>query len=106
MITFKCHCYLDYTKPKDRYAYEKGGYDATRKEVTDTNWEEEFIASANGNNIEGLWGTIKSRFIQLRDKFVSITKSSAKSSWKKLGGFPIDRRLRDAGRKNEREKTW
>ena len=28
-----------------------------------------------------------------------ITKSSANPSWKKLGGFPIDRRLRNAVRK-------
>ena len=80
MITFKFHCYLDDTKPKDRYAYEQGDYETMRKEVADTNWDEEFIASVNDNNIEGLWGTLKSRFIQLRDKFAPITKSS----WKKL----------------------
>ena len=72
VITFKFHYYLDYSKPKDRYAYEKGDYEATRKEVADTNWGEEFIASANDNNIEGHWGTLKSRFIQLRDKLCRL----------------------------------
>ena len=106
VITFRFHCYLDYTKSKDRYAYEK--YEEMKKEVTDTNWEEEFIASANDNNIEEHWVTLKSRFIQLRDKFVSITKSSVKPPRKKLGGFPIGRILqtRNTSELDVREKTW
>ena len=36
VIIFKLLCYLDYTKSKGRYAYEKGDYEATRKEVAQT----------------------------------------------------------------------
>ena len=91
MIIFKFHCYLDYTKPKDRYAYGKGDYDAMRNELSDTNWQEEYVTSASNKNIAELWGTLKSTLKQLRDKFVPIAKLSANSSWKKLGGFPIDK---------------
>ena len=78
-----------------------------RKEVADPNWKEEFIASANDNNIEGLWGTLKSRFIQLRDMFVPITKSSAKPSWKKLGGFPRQKTSRMlCANKDATHRNW
>ena len=98
LIIFKFHCYLDYTKPKDRYAYGKGYYDAMRNELSDTNWQEEYVTSASNKNIAKLWGTLKSTLKQLRDKFVPIAKLSANSSWKKLGGFPIDKNLQDAVR--------
>ena len=99
VITFKFHCYLDYKKPKNHYAYEKRDYDGMRQELTDTNWEEKYITSENGNSIEQLWGAIKSRFYELRDKFVPTIKSSHGSLWKKLGEYPINKELQDAVRK-------
>lgn len=99
VITFKFHCYLDYTKPKDHHAYEKGDYEGMRKELADTKWKEEYTTLANVNNIEELWRTINSRFQELRDKFVPTIKSSGTSSWKKLGEYPINKIIRDAIRK-------
>ena len=53
--------YLDYTKPTDRYAYEKGyPGNGERSNKTDTNSKEEFIASANDKNIDELWESLKS----------------------------------------------
>ena len=107
LIIFKFHCYLEYTKPKDRYAYEKGDYDAMRNELSDTNWQEEYVTSASNKNIAELWGTLKSTLKQLRDKFVPIAKLSANSSWKKLGGFRIGKNLQDAvRRKHATHRHW
>ena len=107
LIIFKFHCYLDYTNPKDRYAYGKGDFDAMRNELSNTNWQEEYVTSASNKNIAELWGTLQSTLKQLRDKFVPIAKLSANSSWKKLEGFPIDKNLQDAvRRKHATHRHW
>ena len=36
MITFNFNCYLDYSKPKERYAYHKTDYSATRRYLEET----------------------------------------------------------------------
>ena len=52
VITFKFNCYLDYSKPKERFLYDKADYDAMRKQLIDDGWREEFIASANEKSME------------------------------------------------------
>ena len=43
VITFKFHCYLDYTKPKERYSYEKADYQGMRNYLILTNWADNFF---------------------------------------------------------------
>ena len=42
VITFKFHCYLDCAKPKAKYVYGKADFDAMRRNLVDTNWEEQY----------------------------------------------------------------
>ena len=36
VITFKFNCYLDYTKPKERYSYDKADFQAMRSHLVET----------------------------------------------------------------------
>ena len=38
VITFKFNCYLDYSKPRDVYAYTKGNYEAMRNHLDNCEW--------------------------------------------------------------------
>ena len=106
VITFKFHCYLDYTKSKARYVFGKGDFEGMRNALKDDKWEKEFISSVNGKNVEELWNEIKSKFNELKYKFVPNTKPRD-SSWKKLGDYPIDKKLQDAvRRKHATHRRW
>ena len=43
VITFKCNCYLYYSKPKDKYAYKHANFKAMWRDLMGTNWQEKFI---------------------------------------------------------------
>ena len=45
VITFKFNCYLDHSKPKERFIYEKGDYQAMRNDLVGSNWIENYLAS-------------------------------------------------------------
>ena len=38
VVSFKVHCYLDFTKAKESYAYAKGDYVSMRNELENSNW--------------------------------------------------------------------
>jgi hypothetical protein len=82
VITFKFHCYLDYTKPKDRFVFAKGDYEAMRNNLTNSNWKEEYIASGNNKTVEELWFSLKSKLLDLRNQHVPKETASNKPSWK------------------------
>ena len=42
VIIFDYHCYLDYSKPKEMFLYNKGDYESMREDLTDSNWAFEF----------------------------------------------------------------
>ena len=43
MITFEFHCYLDYTKPKDKFAYDNGDYVAMTNNFANSEWKGEYM---------------------------------------------------------------
>ena len=51
-ITFKFHCYLDYAKPKAKYVYGKADFDVMRRNLVDTNWEEEYMKDNVDTSVE------------------------------------------------------
>ena len=42
LITFNFNCFLDYSKPKERYLYSKGDYDEMRKHLASSHWAQEY----------------------------------------------------------------
>jgi len=38
VIAFKFNCYLDYSKPKKRFIYEKANYEGMKNHLNSTNW--------------------------------------------------------------------
>ena len=82
-ITFKFNCYLHYTKPKERYSYDKADFQAMRIHLVETKWEEEFLGTANAKNCEDLWISLKSKIYDHRNKFAPKTTTSGKPSLSK-----------------------
>ena len=58
VICFKFNYYLDYSKPKEIYQYEKADFEAIRRHLTESNWKEKYIATANDKTTEELWAGI------------------------------------------------
>ena len=106
-ITFKFNCYLDYSKPQEKYIYEKGDFEAMRKRLADEGWLEEFVAAAEGRSIEQLWDDIKSKIHKLRNEFVPKKKFSAVPQWKNVGAFPVNRNVQKAiQEKHASHRQW
>ena len=95
VITFKFNCYIDYATRSTKYDYEKADYDAMRRNLIESNWEETYITCATNKNTEELWHGLKSKLIELREIFVPKA-SSKKSTWKDKGSFPIKASLQKA----------
>ena len=47
VICFKFNCYLDYSKPKERYRYGKADFEAMRMHMTESNWKDRYVATAD-----------------------------------------------------------
>ena len=67
--------------------------------MTESNWEEKYIATANDKTTEELWAGIKSMLMNLKKEFVPKRKSSGKPAWKDSGSFPISKALQEAIRR-------
>ena len=93
VICFKFNCYLDYSKPKERYRYGKAYFEATRMHMTEPNWKEQYVATADNKTAEELWTSVTSKLMDLRTRFVPKQKSSRKPAWKDPGSFPISKSL-------------
>ena len=94
VITFKFKCYLDYSKPKVSYSYEKADYESMRRELAISNWEEEYMVSGSNKNVEELWNILKSKLMDLRGKFVNLK-------------LPHNKQLQDAIRgKHTTHRQW
>ena len=63
VLTFEFHCYVDYSKPKERYMFHKGNYEAMRKNLIDSKWIEGYIKESNkpGVKPEELWISFKTK---------------------------------------------
>ena len=53
-ISFTFHCYLDYTKPKDRLDYDRADYHGMRAYLTNSNWAENLMNSSTETNKDQL----------------------------------------------------
>ena len=107
VITFKFHCYLDYTKPKDRYSYEKADYQGMRNYLTLTNWADNFLTSECSNSVEDIWLSFKSKIYELRNRCVPNTTVTGKPLWNKKGCIPVGKPLQEAiHQKHARHRRW
>ena len=106
VITFTFNCYLDFSKPKEMFAYDKADYEAMKKDLTETEWTENFTLSVTSKNTNELWNDLKTKLNTLRDKFVPVKMISDKSTWKE-GSFPINKDVQNAIRKkHSTHRRW
>ena len=109
VLSFRFHCYVDLTKKKDRYIFERGDYPAMRDSESIKKWREEFLKSAfnTENNPEAMWSSLKSQLHHLTKLFVPLETPSNKPTWKDKGSIPIDEKARLAIKKKEKShRLW
>ena len=90
VISFNFHCYLDYSKPKKRFAYERADFESMRLEANV--WEEEFITTNDTSTVEDTWLSFKETIHKWRDKYVPQKRICSEPS-RKQRGFPIGKEL-------------
>ena len=95
VISFNYHCYLDFSKPKTCYQYHKADFDGMVEELESSNWKETFMQEASNKGPESLWQILKSKLIELRNKFVPtlVIKTGIENM---KGSFPISKSLQRA----------
>ena len=95
VITFKYHCYLDYSQPKERFVYHKTDFDLMRRELVLSNWTEKFMIQNQSKSVDELWNYFKFEIHKIRNKFVPKQLSGI-PSWKTKDSVPINQVLHDA----------
>ena len=105
VLTFDFQCYVDYTKQKASFCYDKGKYSEMRESLANSGWVNEFInlAEKADTTTEQLWTSLKTKLSQLRKEFVPLTFPSSKPTWIDKGSIPIDKKTREAI--HDKEKT-
>ena len=43
VVIFDYHCYLDYSKKKKKFLFNKGGYEKMRNKLDSENWSNNFV---------------------------------------------------------------
>ena len=105
VITFKYHCYLDFSKPKTCYQYHKADFDAMISELESSNWKDTFMLEARNMGPEAAWELLKAKLIDLRNKFVPSTEIKTGIGMK--GSFPIDKTAQHAiKKKHSLHRRW
>ena len=94
VITFKFHCYLDHTKPKQVYSYDKARFPEMRNDLLP--WVHEFMLSNEEKDGEEAWNAFKSKMYDIRGRFVPKRNVTGKPSWSKQGSIPVEKPLQDA----------
>ena len=95
VITFKYHCYFDYSQPKKIYFYHKTEFNSMRRQLVLSNWTLKFMIQNQSKSVDKLWNSFKSEIHEIQNKFVPEQLSRI-PSWKTKGSMPIDQVLRDA----------
>ena len=107
VLAFDFHCYLDYSKGKGRFIYDKGSFDGMRAKLKSENWSEDITNSMKNKTVESIWQSIKSKVLDLRNEFVPHQAPSSGSTWKDKGSVPISAESRDAIRKKKKlHRLW
>ena len=96
VITFRFNCYIDYSKPKETYKYDKADYENMRKHLTELKWEKDYIEKSAELTVEDLWRELKTMLLDMRNQFVHKHRISGKPSWQEKGSFPINKSLQEA----------
>ena len=106
VITFKYHCYLDFTKSKTCHQYHKADFDGMKGELESSNWKEKFKLEAKDKGPDELWSILKCKLIELRNKYVPTREIKAgNSAWK--GSFPVDKAVQSAIKeKHSLHRRW
>ena len=94
IITFKYHCYLDYSQLKERYVYRKTDFNSMRRQLVSSNWTEKFMIQNQSKSVDELWNCFKSEIREIRNKFVPKQLSGI-PLWKTRGSVPVNQVLRD-----------
>ena len=85
MLSFKYECYVNFTKPQQRFAYDKGDYESMRALLASSGWKGKFLNSQG--TVDELWNQFKATFYDLRERFVPKVTSGA--SWNRKSNVPI-----------------
>ena len=54
----------------NNFIYDKADYEAMRRELDASEWQEKFIQKANNTNVEESWKDLKANLLALRNKYV------------------------------------
>ena len=61
LLTFDFNCYIDYAKPKERFAFDKGDYEAMRRYLSESIWLERFMQRVENLTVEQKWEEFKAK---------------------------------------------
>ena len=108
VLVFDFHCYIDFSKPQDHFAYDKGNYFAMRNYMEKSKWAEQFgINEYNTTTVEDKWNDLKGLLHKLRNDFVPLIKVKGKTNWPNKDSFPIDTPTRSTIKeKNRAFRNW
>ena len=109
VLTFEFQCYVDYTKQKARFCYNKGKYSEMRQSLTNSGWVSEFknLKETAGTTTEQLWTSLKTKMSDLRKEFVPLISPSSNPTWIDKGSIPVDKKTREAIHdKEKKHRLW
>ena len=91
VLSFSFNCYLEMKTAGNNFIYDKADYEAMRRELDASEWQEKFIQKANNTNVEESWKDLKANLLALRNKYVPRKQEEF---WKNKGEFPASYELR------------
>ena len=100
---------MDFTQPKMRFVFEKGGYAKLRQLLVQSNWKNKFDVLVNEPNSkpEELWQSLKLKLHQLAIECVPLITPSNKPTWQDKENIPLDRITRNSIKEKEKaHRLW
>jgi hypothetical protein len=82
VISFHYNCYLDFTKPKERYNYRKADFAAMIDLLNKNGWQEKILRDGLSMSVDELWSNIKQTLDDLKSDFVPKC-TAGEPSWSK-----------------------
>jgi len=105
LLTFQFHCYLENSKPRTTFNYDKGSYDDMRESLLESSWLRDIEATSAGMCTEELWQHIKEQLLILKNTFIPKTTVGGNPKWRHE--FPIDEQLRNLiSNKDKAHRRW
>ena len=72
VLIMDLNCYVDYTKPKQKFNYDKGDYESAKNFLRSCSWE--------NADVESAWNKLADNLTSARDQFVPTRTVSGKPS--------------------------